>query len=440
MKKHIPFIPLILMAVFLPMVIGFSQPTNNSDVNDWVAAGYRAYSSGDWKNALILYRQVVSIPGHSTEENWYMLIISEIYAGESLQAVQDAEHFFTLFPASPYNSYVRYQAGRAYFMMGNYVNTVFHLTEFCHSYPNHELYPAALFWIAESFFAQKNYDAAKALYERIVTSYPRDPKRPDAQARLETIRWIENTNAQLEILQKQAAGGQASAQSPASPVSPLSAVPMPVAAVSARAAIPAALAEQQQFIATLIEINASLENDKQKIVSQRKMLADVLARNSAQSALQWTPGQQRLIADLVIRTPMTSAGTEMERRVMELLARSAEMNARTYRPEERQTLITDVQNADNTLYEEQKKIEGQQRLIAELITSSMGLSESGNNVSVTASGSGGQTDSIDRNLSLLESQFTDVRKADEQSVASEYANLLRKARLLWAYIVEQNQY
>ncbi|MDR3284654.1 MAG: tetratricopeptide repeat protein [Treponema sp.] len=458
MKKNIC---VLLIVVFLPLVIAFTVPVNTNDADDLVSSGYKAYNQGDWQTALVSYRKAINIPGYSTEENWFMLIVSEVFAGDSLAAVHDAERFFTLFPHSSYASYVRYHTGRAYFMLTNYVNTVYHLTEFCHDYPNHELYAAALFWIAESFFARENYDAAKALYERIVTGYPRDPKKAEAQARLETIRWIQKTNAQMELLKKNNAEYLA-AKEEYDRLSKLSSqqevdelqskiremqdgIPSSVN-IPSGLSVPKnkGLTEQQQFIATLVEINAALDKDKQKIIERRKMLADILARNSTQSALQWSPGQQRLIADMVTRNPAKLAAPapadSQEKMVTDLLSQSAELNARAYRPEERQKLIADVQAADNSLYEEQKKIEGQQRLIAELITSSMGLSESGPLVAAGSPQTSQEAASIDRNLSLLESQFSGVRNTDDEAVASEYANLLRKARLLWAYIVDQNQY
>jgi tetratricopeptide (TPR) repeat protein len=49
------------------------------------------------------------------------------------------------------------------------------------------MYAAALFWIAESFYASYNYVESKSLYERILNEFPDDPKASAAQYRIETI-------------------------------------------------------------------------------------------------------------------------------------------------------------------------------------------------------------------------------------------------------------
>jgi tetratricopeptide (TPR) repeat protein len=405
-----------LVVVFLPLVIAFSVPAQNSTAaDDLLVRGYKAYNAGDWKTALAAYRKAVKIPEYSTEDTWFMLIVSELYAAEYAPVVQDAEHFLTLFPKSTYISYVRYHLGRAYFLLGNYVNAVYHLTEFCHAYPNHELYASALFWIAESFFARENYDSAEALYERIVTGYPLDQKQDAAQVRLWIIREIKRARKQ-------------SSEAP-----PAVAAPVPVEPV---------LTEQQQLIATLMALNSELDAEKQPILARRQILKELLSRHSSSSATQWTPAQQRFITDMMTRN--SGIGTRKrvspdpdEKLISDLLARSAELSNRPQRPasDEIQRFITDLQDADTTLSDKERQLEGQQRLIVELIASSMGLSSGSNQVVQTT-----RAATVTQNLSTLESQFSEVQQADSEALSNEYAALLQKARSLWSYIVEQNQY
>jgi outer membrane protein assembly factor BamD (BamD/ComL family) len=429
MKKSIC---LCLVIVFLPLVIAFSVPAATStQADDWLVRGYKAYNAGDWRTALSAYQKAIKVPGYSTEETWFMLIVSEMYASDYESVVQDAEQFFLLFPRSSYTSYVQYHGGRAWFMLGNDVNAVYYLTEFCHTYPNHELYASALFWIAESFFARANagynvmesLDAAESLYRRIIIGYPFDPKQSDVQSRLETIQWIKQNNAQLEALKK---SNEESLAAKAS-------VPVPQEPV---------LTEQQQFLTTMIALNTELDTEKQPILARRKILADLLARHSTPSALQWTSAQQRVITDMMTRN--SAAGTKKTvpedadgKIISDLLGRSAELSNRSQHPssEEIQRFIIDVQNADNMLNEKQKQLEGQQRVIVDLIASSMGLGSGANQIMQIS-----EAASVTQNLSTLETQFSDVKKADEDALSSEYSTLLQKARSLWSYIVEQNQY
>jgi tetratricopeptide (TPR) repeat protein len=116
-----------------------------------------------------------------------MLITAEMYAGEYKSAFNDCEQFIQNFYDSPYISYILYHKGRALFYLGEYEKAILVLSDYCHQYPEHEMYAAALFWIAESFYASYNYVESKSLYERILNEFPDDPKASAAQYRIETI-------------------------------------------------------------------------------------------------------------------------------------------------------------------------------------------------------------------------------------------------------------
>ena len=80
-----------------------------------------------------------------------------------------------------------YQKGKNLYHISDYEKAVITLSDFCHTYPEHNLYASSLFWIAESFYATYNFDSAKPLYERIVAEYPEDSKAKDAKYRLDVI-------------------------------------------------------------------------------------------------------------------------------------------------------------------------------------------------------------------------------------------------------------
>jgi tetratricopeptide (TPR) repeat protein len=389
-----------------------------------------------------------------------MLVVSELYASEYNAAVQDAERFLILFPQSSYTSYVRYHTGRAYFLLSNHTKAVYYLTEFCHAYPNHELYPSALFWLAESFFVRESYDSAEALYTRIVTGYPHNSKQNEALARIEIIQLIKKNNEQLALLRKnneltltekseyerlskleQAWKAQDEAMRTRINEIILTPVPAPAAAIPTETepAVPIVkepvLTEQQQFITTLIGINTELDKEKQQLLEYQKVIAELLSKNASQGALRWTITQQQLITGLL--SPIGSpVQTKRDKMLSELLVRSADINNRQSGEAEKQKLIIDLQNADKVLSGDLNQVEGQQYLIMQLIASSMGLSEGTNQTAQP-----NQAAAINQNLSILEKQISDAKTAeDEALLTSDYESLLRKARLLWAYIVEQNQY
>lgn len=149
--------------------------------------GADAYKKEDWTSAIFFLRKVVSVPGNVSDENLFMLIKSEIYAGEYRQAQNDCEKFLEQFTSSPYTEYVRYQNGRLLHLLARNEDAVLSLSDFCHQNPDSELYPLALYWIAESFYDEYNFESARGLYERVVNDFPGCEKAPQAQYKLDLI-------------------------------------------------------------------------------------------------------------------------------------------------------------------------------------------------------------------------------------------------------------
>ncbi|MBQ9238429.1 MAG: tetratricopeptide repeat protein [Treponema sp.] len=197
-------IRMYLVAVF--MACAASAAWSESDGMETAQAAFgqalTAYQSGDWYSSQILLRKAMSYPANNTEAVVFMLISAEMYGEDYTAALHDSELFLQQFPDSTYVSYVRYQYGRALFYTGAYDQAIMVLSDFCHTYPEHDLYPSALFWIAESFYAGYSYDDALGLYTRIVTDFPEDAKAPAAQYRIETINQRDREEKLLYLLRQ----------------------------------------------------------------------------------------------------------------------------------------------------------------------------------------------------------------------------------------------
>lgn len=147
----------------------------------------KSYSKGDWSDAKFMLKKAVSYKENLNPDTYYMLIMAEVYDGDNKNALDDCNFFLENFPNSLYYSRVSYQKGKLLYSLGEYEKSIVVLSDFCHQYPDDELYSFALFYIGESLFAGYKYDEAGSVYERIVTEYPESPKTPAAQYRLETI-------------------------------------------------------------------------------------------------------------------------------------------------------------------------------------------------------------------------------------------------------------
>ena len=147
----------------------------------------KAFSRGEWSSAQILLRKAVAYPQNNNADTNYMLITAEIYAGDDSRALKDAENFLKNYPSSIYTPRVQYMRGKLLYNLGEYEKSIIVLSDFCHQNENSELYPSALFYIAESLYSGYKYDEAETLYERIIAQYPESDKVSASQYRVESI-------------------------------------------------------------------------------------------------------------------------------------------------------------------------------------------------------------------------------------------------------------
>jgi len=164
--------------------------------------GLHAYRSGDWTSAVFMLRKAVSLKESETPEALYLLIMSEMYSGDYKNAANDCKTYLAQYSDTPYASYVQYQQGRCAYYLADYNGAVLLLSDFCHQNDGHEMYGAALYWMAEAFFAGYNYDAALPLYQRVVSDFAEDDKVPAAQYRIETIRQRGREEKLIYLLRK----------------------------------------------------------------------------------------------------------------------------------------------------------------------------------------------------------------------------------------------
>lgn len=162
--------------------------------------GYDSYKNGDWQSSSIFLRKAVSDADTVDDVTWYMLIMSQMYAENYSSAVNDANYFIEQFPDSEYLSAVLYQKGRALHALGQNDSAVLVLSDFCHQNPKSYMYSSALFWIAECFYEDYNFDTAKSLYERITTEFPDSVKAKDSQVKLDFILQREREEKLLYLL------------------------------------------------------------------------------------------------------------------------------------------------------------------------------------------------------------------------------------------------
>lgn len=182
-RKILKKIILLCLSFFaIPFAFCFSSIEAESFVQ-----GLSSYKNGDWEDACLYLKQSVNSAEYDIDSNWYMIIMSEVYSGNYNDTISDCNYFIENYSDSNLISFVEYQRGRAYHSVGLNDNAVMALSSFCNEYPDSEMYSSALFWIAECFYDDYDFETARALYERIVTEYPNSSKKEDSEFKLYLI-------------------------------------------------------------------------------------------------------------------------------------------------------------------------------------------------------------------------------------------------------------
>lgn len=200
--KKFAIISIIVFVITVPVLSQSQEVSEIQDISssDFLVQGFEAYQRNDWPSALLYLRKAASLPQTSTEEVWYMLVMSQMYAQDYESVIKDSDFFIQVFPGSTLCSFVEYQKGRALHYLGKYEESIRVLGDFCTQYESHELYPAALFWIAESLYVTYYYDLALSLYERIIVEFPQSSKSTESFYRIDVISQREKEEKLLYLL------------------------------------------------------------------------------------------------------------------------------------------------------------------------------------------------------------------------------------------------
>ncbi|MBO4404311.1 MAG: tetratricopeptide repeat protein [Treponema sp.] len=175
---------------------GFSQEKKAP----YLVQGLEAYRNGDWASSALFLRKAAAGNDSFGAENYYILILSDMYGENYPSCINDCDYFLKHYPDSSLRTYIEYQKGRALHYMGQNDSAAILLSDFCHQNPDDDLFPSALYWLAECFYDDYNFDTAAPLYERIVAEFPDCSKAEDAKFKLELISQREREQKLLYLL------------------------------------------------------------------------------------------------------------------------------------------------------------------------------------------------------------------------------------------------
>ncbi len=172
---------------------------DDAGANAMLAAGLESYNNKDYSSAAILLRKAVNSVDFGADV-YYMLIMSEMYSEDYTSAISDCSTFISQYPDSKLCPTVEYQHGKALHYIGDNDQSVMVLSDFCHENPDSPVYPSALYWIAECFYDDYDFDTARDLYQQIADDYADDSKADDARFKLDAIAQREREEKLLDLL------------------------------------------------------------------------------------------------------------------------------------------------------------------------------------------------------------------------------------------------
>lgn len=176
----------IAASIVLVSCISFSIFSESNATAAFVE-GCQSYSRGEWENAIFSLRKAIAYSDASEPDVYYMLISSEMYNLDYSSALNDCDVFLESFPTSIYYPRIQYFKGKNLFLLGDFERSIIELSDYCHLNQTDDLYPYALFYIAESLYSAYKYDDAAAIYERILEEFPDCERVSAAQYRLDSI-------------------------------------------------------------------------------------------------------------------------------------------------------------------------------------------------------------------------------------------------------------
>jgi TolA-binding protein len=116
------------------------------------------------------------------------------------EAARNLELFLTSYPEHRLYPDALYQKGRLLFLQGEPENAILVFEQFLEAYPDHELVANALYWSGESLYSLGRLDEAARVFAEVVNDYPASFKVSDAGYRLSLIEFKKREDELMKLL------------------------------------------------------------------------------------------------------------------------------------------------------------------------------------------------------------------------------------------------
>ena len=188
--------------ILIVMVAAFVPAQESSATADILNEGLEAFRTSDFETAMVRFREILlEEPDPQTEATAYFwLAKSAMATGRLSEAERNLEYYLRTFPDHTYAVEAAYQRGRLLFMQEDFAGAIEALNSFIDSHPESPFVANALYWSGESLYSLGRLDAARRVFQSVVSEYPRSFRVEAARYRIALIDLDERETELLELL------------------------------------------------------------------------------------------------------------------------------------------------------------------------------------------------------------------------------------------------
>ncbi len=191
------FLVFLFLGVLAPSVFSANGGTGTT-----LEKGIVQFGNGDYKNALLSFRDVVlnSATADQHGSAYFWIARSYMALEDYAKAEQNIEFFLSRFSTNPLYPDALYQKGRLLYLQEEYEKSIRQLYRYIEEYPSHPFKANAYYWVAESLYALGHYDKAETIFSMVVRDYPSSYKVEAARYRLSLIELKRKEEELLKLL------------------------------------------------------------------------------------------------------------------------------------------------------------------------------------------------------------------------------------------------
>ncbi|MCF7939089.1 MAG: tetratricopeptide repeat protein [Spirochaetales bacterium] len=190
---------LLLLLLFTVMIL---SPISAQNSKDGLAAGINEYGNGNYRQAVIQFREVLlnDQARENHDEALFWLSKAYIALNRLTEAEKNLEMFIQSYPDHRFIPEAYYQKGRLLYLQREYQSALQVFQGNLEAYPESPYRANTYYWIGECLYELGHLDRAYSVFAGVVQNYPKSFKIEAAKYRLSLIELQQREEELLKLL------------------------------------------------------------------------------------------------------------------------------------------------------------------------------------------------------------------------------------------------